>query len=126
MTHPTVYELARFVETGGELPDFERHVQTCEECASRLSRLAQRALAARGLSEVASVPVAAPPAVLPMLVALFACLAVLVSTPTRAAMGPQVSPSAPLAELHGTPEPTSTVTLPATWGEDAGPGSRSD
>lgn len=127
MTHPSVYELARFVESGHESADFEAHLQTCEACAARLTRLAQRALEARGLAEVAVVPSAPMPTVMPVLVALFACLCVLVSTPSRAAA---VAPTVALVssgELHGTPDPRAVADAPMSmWQGDAGPGSRSD
>lgn len=127
MSHPSIYELARFVEDGQGADDFAQHVQDCDDCARRLSQLAHRALVTRGLASDAVVPAPPTPAVVPLLMAVVACVAVLVSAPTRAASLP--SPVDPVdttsSEVHGTP-------LPLRWSSpdvapgDAGTGSRSD
>ena len=126
MSHPSIYELARFIEHGHESADFENHVQDCDACAARLSQLARRALVARGLAADAVVPSPPTPAVVPLLMAVFACVAVLVSAPTRAASLPSTPPVVfSSAELHGTPFPA-VVTHPDLSGGDAGPGAHSD
>lgn len=126
MSHPSIYELARFIEHGHESVEFDNHVQNCDGCAARLSQLARRALVARGLVSDAVVPSPPTPAVVPLLMAVVACVAVLVSAPTRAASLPSTPPVVfSSAELHGTPFPA-VVTHPDLSGGDAGPGARSD
>lgn len=130
MSHPSIFELARFVETGTESAAFEHHVDGCDVCAQRLSQVARRAVEARGLSHQLVLPRRPLPAVVPMAMALLACVAVLVSAPTRAAQRelPRPMPFAPEG-LHGTPLVEHAGDLPlrsAPWLGDAGPGSRSD
>jgi hypothetical protein len=132
MRHPSVFELARFIEGDAESSGFEAHVSECDACAGRLSSLAHRAMRARGLAAELDVSPArgAPPALV-ALVALTACLAVFVSLPARADLGAGYSvvseaPAYAPEGVHGVAAPPRIFPRPsdATFA-DAGP-SRED
>lgn len=129
MSHPSIFELARFVETGSETEVFEQHLDACDTCARKLSHLARRAVDARGLSGALALPTRRVPVQLPVLVALMACIAVLVSTPRRDAQL-TLAPSVVFAPegQHGTSldVPCCQPALGSALPRDAGPGSRSD
>lgn len=128
MSHPSIFELARFVERGHDSDDFEQHVHACDVCAAKVGQLAQRVMVTRGLSSEAVVPRAPVPTLVPVM-ALLACVAMLVSAPTRAAQR-SVPPSMTEApsDLHGTPWPPSVVDEPfiSPSAGDAGPGVHAD
>lgn len=128
MSHPSIFELARFVERGHDSDDFEQHVHACDVCAAKVGQLAQRVMVTRGLSSEAVVPRPPVPALVPVM-ALLACVAMLVSAPTRAAQltAPPPMTEAP-SDLHGTPWPPSAVDEPFTSPSagDAGPGVHAD
>ncbi len=128
MSHPSIFELARFVERGHDSDDFEQHVHACDVCAAKVGQLAQRVMVTRGLSSEAVVPRPPVPTLVPVM-ALLACVAMLVSAPTRAAQR-SVPPSMTEApsDLHGTPWPPSAVDEPfiSPSAGDAGPGVHAD
>ncbi|MCA2980090.1 MAG: hypothetical protein INH41_18280 [Myxococcaceae bacterium] len=129
MKHPSIYELACFAETGHGADEFEPHVQVCDDCARRLSQLAWRSLAARGLTADVVVPAAPAPVVVPLLVAVLTCFAMMVSSQTSAApLPPSGEPvSVGPSELHGTPlAPSTREPARRLTPGDAGWGSRSD
>ncbi|MDP1917702.1 MAG: hypothetical protein Q8L14_15780 [Myxococcales bacterium] len=105
MSHPSIFELSRFIEAGAETDAFEAHVSACDTCASQLSRLAHRSMLSQGLSAHVVVPSRRVSPALAGFVALTACVAALIAQPSRAAMTPGPSGFTMLAPegVHGTP-----------------------
>lgn len=121
MSHPSVFELARFIDAGCESDEFEAHVSACDDCARELSRLAHRSLVAHGWSGDAVLPPArrVSPA-LAGFIALTACFAVLVSLPLRAATPLDAFGAIAPEGEHGTPTVESHAVVRQPLIADAG------
>jgi hypothetical protein len=97
MSHPTVFELKRFVDGAATLSDAEeRHVSRCPTCTTSLRRLARRELERQHL--VATLPTFEPR--VPALAALMAVLAAMLVVTSR----PVPLPDAPTAVSAVAPE----------------------
>jgi hypothetical protein len=113
MSHPSIFALKQFVDTGVALdPGASAHVSHCPSCAAALQRLASRALALRGLE--ATLPsVETPPRV-----------AALAFAAAAAAMAVMLT-SQPL--LHRTGEPLEALApegVHGVWADRASPSAR--
>lgn len=122
MSHPSLFELAQFIDRGDGDAAFETHVDGCSICAGTLTRLAQRSLSAKGLAHERPSRTVSP---MVTVLACFSALALVVALKPASASAQQAPVTVVAPEgVHGVPvEHSSFVVFPAAVAPaDGGPG----